>query len=176
MPNKANGGPRTIRTDHNHKSVKLRLKLWRRRPLGVCNNRRHGSAENHRDTRHESLASAYRLRSPGARWVCFERRARGDGHGQSRATDTGRRNHRGRATPFLRDAPTAVHYNAHRQRTHLSKAKRCSNEAGHLITGRTERGSHKCRGLRYIQEDGQAECDRIPEGDRIARRGHFVPP
>jgi hypothetical protein len=39
---------------------------------------------------------------------------------------------RGRATPFLRDAATAVHDNAHRQRTHLSKAKRCSKEAGHL--------------------------------------------
>ena len=38
----------------------------------------------------------------------------------------------GRATPSLRDAPTTAHYDTNRQRLHLSRAKHCLDEAGHL--------------------------------------------
>jgi hypothetical protein len=37
----------------------------------------------------------------------------------------------GRAAPSLRDAPSGNHVNS-RQTIHLSEAKRCSDEAGHL--------------------------------------------
>jgi hypothetical protein len=34
--------------------------------------------------------------------------------------------------PSLRDAPTTAYYNINRQRLHLSRAKHCLDEAGHL--------------------------------------------
>jgi hypothetical protein len=38
----------------------------------------------------------------------------------------------GRATPFLRNDPTMAHYETNRQVIHLSKAKRCLDQADHL--------------------------------------------
>ena len=38
----------------------------------------------------------------------------------------------GGATPSLRDDTTAARYATNRQGIHLSKAKRCSDKAGHL--------------------------------------------
>jgi len=38
----------------------------------------------------------------------------------------------GRATPSLRDDPTATHYVTNRQGIHLTEAKRCSEQANHL--------------------------------------------
>ena len=38
----------------------------------------------------------------------------------------------GRATPSLRDDPTAAHYATNRQEIHLTEAKRCSEQPDHL--------------------------------------------
>jgi hypothetical protein len=46
----------------------------------------------------------------------------------------------GRAMPSLRNDPTMTYYETNRRVIHLSKAKRCLDQAGHLsATGRPSR-------------------------------------